>query len=547
MADERERAKVRLRKALVRFSEKVLFIANNDKLLSDDREKINRYILVLQAVGNSILIQADELRNRAEFDRDLEYRESPEIWAQEQGAKEWPDQPYRAWLKDVKLDGAAGTGNRSQREVLDDLIALLRYEYITVVKTNGKTSTEAKKTLDALAVAYEQRAGMAYIRPTGAYLRSSYPATSLQDDPRLGWRNMLSDHGLRTTPIIGSLYNLATEDRTKAEINAEIDKQFWQTINSVRVAGAGRTNYVIVKDDIGNWYVKKYSADPESIIKSATSLALFGMGGQFDPDLAAQALQKDGLSDPDKLARQPKPAAPALQPAFNQQKESYAKATGDLYEALRTLLKEPQSSELKQTINQSWQKNLPTMDFKTELATALELAVGEALQSVSEGLGAIKPEDDPSGVVRAKKILDALTGINGFQGTLRSKVLNLKLVAIAENELELLEEKKTGAETEFKEAESNREKAEKADPGDDSAIAKLTEIEKKKAMALQTATTNVEDAKAKVKKVQLAQDAAVSDAAQIVRDLLSVRIDKRLRAVNSYEAGIIVLGGIKTQ
>lgn len=62
---------------------------------------------------------------------------------------------------------------------------------------------------------------------------------------------------------------------------SEIDKQYWQTVNSVKVNGAGRTNYVVTKDDIGNWYVKGYSADPQDIIKGAQSLALFSMGGHF--------------------------------------------------------------------------------------------------------------------------------------------------------------------------------------------------------------------------------------------------------------------------
>ena len=150
---------------------------------------------------------------------------------------------------------------------------------------------------------------------------------------------------------------------------------------------------------------------------------------------------------------------------------------------------------------------------------------------------------------RAKKVVDALTGINGFQRTLQSKVLNLKLVAKAENELEdqNLEEKKAGAEKEFIKAESDRKTAEGADPRDDSAVVRLKNIEMAKAAALQKATKKVEDANAKIKRARLAQDAAVGDAAQIVRDLLSVRIDSRLQAVNRYEEGIIVLGGIKTQ
>jgi hypothetical protein len=44
------------------------------------------------------------------------------------------------------------------------------------------------------------------------------------------------------------------------------------------VAGGGNTNYVIAKDDIGNWYVKNYSADPKDVIHSAQGLALFAVG-----------------------------------------------------------------------------------------------------------------------------------------------------------------------------------------------------------------------------------------------------------------------------
>ena len=57
----------------------------------------------------------------------------------------------------------------------------------------------------------------------------------------------------------------------------------------MRVAGAGNTNYVVAKDDIGNWYVKSYSADPEPIIKAAKSMALFATGIGMKKNLLAGA------------------------------------------------------------------------------------------------------------------------------------------------------------------------------------------------------------------------------------------------------------------
>ena len=43
------------------------------------------------------------------------------------------------------------------------------------------------------------------------------------------------------------------------------------------MTGGGSTNYVVAKDDIGNWSVKEVATDPEDIIKGAKSLAL-GLG-----------------------------------------------------------------------------------------------------------------------------------------------------------------------------------------------------------------------------------------------------------------------------
>jgi len=77
-------------------------------------------------------------------------------------------------------------------------------------------------------------------------------------------------------------------DKAFKATKLEIDKQFWHTINTIKVRGGGATDFAIVKDDVGNWYVKGLSSDPESIIKSAQSLALFNMGGKVNLNLLGQ-------------------------------------------------------------------------------------------------------------------------------------------------------------------------------------------------------------------------------------------------------------------
>ena len=74
-------------------------------------------------------------------------------------------------------------------------------------------------------------------------------------------------------------------EQDRLDTLTEIDKQFWQNINSVRLAGAGNTNFVLVKDDIGNWYAKGLEADPASIIEGIRANALFALGIPLNANL----------------------------------------------------------------------------------------------------------------------------------------------------------------------------------------------------------------------------------------------------------------------
>jgi hypothetical protein len=158
--------------------------------------------------------------------------------------------------------------------VIDALAACLRYRQVAAVAGEGMNSPTAKNMEDALTILMTHRSGMVYLRPAAAYLRTSYAASTLQDNDGLAWENMLSRHARRQLPF-GSIFE---PNASTALTVAEIDKQFWQNVNRVRVAGSGRANQVIAKDDVGNWYVKSYSADASMVYRSAIGLAKFASG-----------------------------------------------------------------------------------------------------------------------------------------------------------------------------------------------------------------------------------------------------------------------------
>jgi hypothetical protein len=186
----------------------------------------------------------------------------------------------------------------SPQSVMDELIALLRQRQIEAVERFGAGSDQDAKATKALEAAYQHRSRMLYIRPSSAYLRTSYPSTSLQSDPNLTYDNMLLQQGMSTLPFSSQVRDVldpvVMQDRL---LTAELDKQFWQNINRVRVAGTGFTNQAVVKDDVGNWYVKQYYGDTESIIKSAKNLGLFSLGTKLPIDLAGQLKEASRADD----------------------------------------------------------------------------------------------------------------------------------------------------------------------------------------------------------------------------------------------------------
>ncbi len=125
---------------------------------------------------------------------------------------------------------------------------------------------------------------MIFLRPASSYLRSVYAATVTQVDPALQWQNMLLEGSslVRLARTPGSLFNGSND---KNRNRAELDKAFWQNINSVKLGAAGSANFVVAKDDVGNWYVKAMGSDPKAMVDAAKNLALYNAGAAIDTNL----------------------------------------------------------------------------------------------------------------------------------------------------------------------------------------------------------------------------------------------------------------------
>jgi hypothetical protein len=175
--------------------------------------------------------------------------------------------------------GKSGAGSSKPTAILvvDDVIALLRNRRIRAL-AEGK-NTDAGHLQNAIDAAYEQRASMVYIRPAADYLKNVYSATALQDENASPNRNMLLDY----------LRRLSVSDSPQTKARTQLEKVFWQNVNRVSLAGGGNTNYVLAKDDVGNWYVKAYSSDTTQIFQSARNLFLFNTGRKLDVNLLERA------------------------------------------------------------------------------------------------------------------------------------------------------------------------------------------------------------------------------------------------------------------
>jgi hypothetical protein len=325
---------------------------------------------------------------------------------------------------------------KSVRDVMDGVISTLRQEHISAVERSGVESDAAKRAEAALEAAYAHRADMIYIRPASAYLRTSFPAASLQRDARLGWKNMLAEQEFRQIPF-ADLF----QDQQYYHTLQELDKQYWQNVNTIRVAGGGDTNYAVVKDDVGNWYVKNYSADPKDIINSAKNLALFGLGPAIGGglDLINQAA-KTGQDA--SLAPATRPTT--LQQQFDGEQSKYDKATrADTRDALDA------AKHLSKDVQDAWDKET-LLKGNTKLADALK-AQQEALLDKLPSSDLYKdpdPKADPKTAPKpttrpADQVIDTMQAMRRFHNAVAAAVPTAVGVVPGDNEKALADAKTT--------------------------------------------------------------------------------------------------------
>lgn len=194
--------------------------------------------------------------------------------------------PQRAKADMLPGDPSATDCGDEPIKIIDNLIASLRAQRIQALSMGA--GTRAVYLLDAINAAHEQRTSLIYLRPASDYLRSVYSASAFQESAQKENRNILVNW--RGFLPIFSQDNISPRE--------QLEKLYWQNINKVSVSGGGNTNYVLAKDDVGNWYVKAYSADPEAIIKSATSLALFNSGKLINTNFLRRAELQRQIDDP---------------------------------------------------------------------------------------------------------------------------------------------------------------------------------------------------------------------------------------------------------
>ncbi|GJL50686.1 MAG: hypothetical protein NPIRA01_19130 [Nitrospirales bacterium] len=326
----------------------------------------------------------------------------------------------------------AAMQNLDAKEVMDQLITTLKYKHIAAVHDGGKGSAMAKHIKESWDVAKKHRANMVHIRPALAYLRSSYPSTALQGEAPLEWQNMLTANAHRSIPLNSNPRNgkpWSWDRDPRLEIQSQIDKQFWHSVNRIRLHGAGLTNYVLMKDDIGNWTVKNYSSDSRDIIRSARNLALFGYGAGAGRNLLTPARLRV-LDSEQPLADQLDDAASVdadnedtslLSRQFEKFEKLYAEQTDTDLKAAESLNK-----ELSGNIKEVWSKESALNDVVIDLSTILGFAEETHIAPVKLSRSSTEEKE--------KEIINRVEAVKKFHREAELKILEKRQELMNNNE-----------------------------------------------------------------------------------------------------------------
>ena len=386
-------------------------------------------------------------------------------------------------------------------------------------------SANARHLSEALKAAYAQRASMAFLRPASAYLRSVQAATSLQDNS-LGWRNML-------TGTFGRILGDDDSDKEDRKTIDEIDKQFWQNVNRVQVAGSGTTNYVLAKDDVGNWYVKGYASDTTDITNSMFKLAKFNIGAQLGNNLLRPKGEGEAARQPSQMER-----------VSERYTTSFREATTTIYGEVRTEISDINTADsILQRIGASIDALPKVGDTdKNDLKIAVN-SVPSEFSGVRTTFGKPFPTDKAA-EERGRRIVDALRAMRAFRAR---AVSNIPAEAkIPEDEAKsVVDGKKNLAEAEAKLKAAEKQQADinkdeplpstaERDRARDDVTAKREERDK--------ARFSLADAERNLANAKRIERSAIQVVNSVVLDTLDRYVGKRVSAVTSYDSSITFIG-----
>lgn len=194
------------------------------------------------------------------------------------------------WKKEKEKSAQAVSVKMAMQEVftsrqgIDSVVSVLQYQLLNLNKNGlpkekadaGITlEQETKRLENAIAYAADLRKGMIYLRPPASFLRATFIPGKTGVGSNGVWRNEMAAQSRKSLPFYEKLPWVNTQ-RTRTA--AYLDQFHWQNVNHIRVVGTGKGNKVVVKDDVGNWYVKGFEEDPTEVSKAMLQLALASTG-----------------------------------------------------------------------------------------------------------------------------------------------------------------------------------------------------------------------------------------------------------------------------
>ena len=569
-----------LESALVDIATRMRFLATNQWIsdgftdgsqddIDKSKKRVQEYAedktrTLLEAIGNSILIFADDIQRRDKFKMESAAATPAERTAQQTAYNTIP----------------AGTEKRNIdneeriKDVMDQVIATLKYKYIAALETGGDKNN-ATKLRDALVAARRERASMIYIRPSSTYLRSVFTAIFAQPDPTFD-----NDHNLlnnRAKSTARSYFPDEDEERNKGlkKIRNGLDKANWQNINNIKVSAMSGSNFAIAKDDVGNWYVKSMGQDPSAMVKAAKNLALYNLGGKFDTNLLRVDTLRDRVDDTTLSGPERTRAANELKDITRGGSGPAVAAHGQtmtLFTQNYEKQSELQRGKLESLINQDafandllarWALTMRDSPTATHLATlnglldspAIKRLNSEAKKSI--GLPVKGTSADASG-----SILTTLELLSQYDAAIKNAIVaNADLVApqksdsvTAEEKVAAFEKALTTSLKALKEAEDELAAAEKASidapsEANTSRVNAARPLYQAARTAVQKDTAALSEgraaaiaAKTELSQAIARQQSAIADTDAAIGKMARATAAQRIRAIEEMETAINVVG-----